>query len=97
MAATTGVMAAVLLLGGAIGVFRSSRQRGRLLGLAGVALAGVTVTLVAAPDPTSAVTVGALSAVTLTGLLVVARILEASARRRHGQELDLQRDPLRWG
>ncbi len=97
MATATGAIAAALLLGGAFGVFRSSRRRGRLLGLAGVALAGVTVTLVAAPDLTSAVTLGAVSAATLTGLLAVARVLEAAGRRQHGQELDLQRDPLRWG
>ena len=96
MTAATGAIAAALLLGGAIGVFRSARRRGRLLGLAGVASAGVTVTLVAAPDLASAVTLGIVSAGTLTGLLAVAGLLEAAARRRHGRELDLQRDPLRW-
>jgi peptidoglycan/LPS O-acetylase OafA/YrhL len=93
----TAAIAAMLLCGGAVGVFRSARRRGRLLGLAAVAGAGVMVTVLAAPDATAAVTIGAVSAGTLTGLLAVARLFETAGRRPHGKELDLQQDPLRWG
>lgn len=97
MTAASAAMASILLGVGAGVVVRSSQHRRRLLGLAAVALGGLLLVATSAPDLATSVAVTAVSAATLTGLLVVARLLERAGRRAGGTDLDLQQDPLRWG
>lgn len=95
---TLGVaIAGVLLVAGAGSVFLSPGRRGRLLGLAAVALGGLLVTFVSAPDRSIAVSVTAISAATLAGLLTIAHLLERAGRRDGSRDLDLEQDPRRWG
>lgn len=97
MTAVSTAMASTLLAVGAGVVVRSSQRGRRLLGLAAVALGGLLLVATSAPDRATAVAVTAVSAATLAGLLVVARLLEQAGQRTGGTDLDLQQDPLRWG
>lgn len=97
MVIATGVFGGALLVAGAIGVFRSRRPAGRLLGLVVLAAGGLLLTMVSPPDRLAALAATSISAATLTGLLAVAVLLERVARRDGHDSLDLQRDPLRWG
>lgn len=92
----SGIIAAVLAVAGATAVFRAARPGARLRGLAALALGGVLLVGLAAPDATTALVTATISATTLAGLLAVAGMLERRATRDGGDELDLSVDPLRW-
>lgn len=96
MAATSAVIAGALLASGAAGIFRSPRRRGRLRGLAAVALGGLLLTFTSAPDGGAAMIATTIGAATLVGLLAVAWLLERAAEPAGHRDLDLQQDPLRW-
>lgn len=96
MAVTMVMFAGALLLGGAVGVFRATRPRARLLALSSLAVGGVLLTLLSAPDRTAGLLIAMLSAATLTGLIAVASLLERRANQHTTGALDLAQDPVRW-
>jgi len=90
------VIAAVLYLGGAVVLFRTVTARHRLQGIAALALGGVLLTATAGPSRGPALVATAMGALTLAGLLLVARAMERTERGDDGPDLRIDVDPLRW-
>jgi hypothetical protein len=96
MSSAPVLVAFVLYLGGAVALFRAATARGRLQGIAALALGGLALSTTAGPDRGTAVVVAAVGGVTLTGLLLVARAMEHTSQREDGTDLRIDVDPLRW-